>query len=178
MKSSLWKPKPGQKSKGTVWDRITKSSTNSNTALSILRSGSKNGNERRFENREARRNELERLHEAYDSKKKNVTSKPANRKPKKDIRKKRPRVESKQEYAQSLQEQMRQRREMEKNRLAEERRLVEEEAESLYDLRPSTYKSNIIMEEKQNYGDFLKAQIEEKRQRENRERFMSRETTM
>ena len=63
---------PGQKSKGTVWDRITKSSTNSNTALSILRSGSKSGKRRRFENRSSTK-AVERLHEAYDSKKKNVS---------------------------------------------------------------------------------------------------------
>ena len=67
---------------------------------------------------------------------------------------------------------------MEKNRLAEERRLVEEEAESLYDLRPSTYKSNIIMEEKQNYGNFLKAQIERKTSARTENVSASRETTM
>ena len=103
----------------------------------------------------------------YDDRKKKVSRKPVEKNIKKSIRKKRPRVESKQEYAQSLQEQMRQKRPAEESRLVEKKRGGDE---SIYDLDSSAYKSNIVMEERESYGNFLKAQIEEKRQRENRER--------
>jgi len=163
-KSSLWNPKAGQKSKGTVWDRIVNSSTNSNTALSILRSGpqAKKGNQRQFENREARRNEIKKLHDMYDKEKKKI-SKPKKSTHRKPIRKQRPRVESKREYARSLEEQMRAKA---ASRISE---TEEEESESIYDLRPATYNSNIVKKEKESYGNFLKAQMEERRQREERE---------